>query len=75
MKAPDDFIGKNLRTLDLRAKYGLNVIAIKKESINKEESEEKIDISPVPDRAIEKDDILVLIGSNQNIDNIKKTHK
>lgn len=76
MKAPKDFIGKSLKELDLRVRYGLNVIAIRKAKKQMGLIEEdNIDISPKPDRNIEQDDIMVVIGSNKNIENVKKEHK
>jgi len=72
MHPPAEFIGKTLQELDLRAKYGLNIIAIKKKG---EENKEDINISPKPDKIIEEDDIMVVIGANENIENVKKKTK
>lgn len=67
--APKDFVGKNLKELNLRAQYGLNIIAIKDK---KKTAEESIDISPNPEKIIKEDDILILIGSANNIDSLKE---
>lgn len=61
---PSDWIGKSLMELDLRAKYGINVMAVKH---NKE-----IDISPAPNAKFQKGDILVVIGENTKINKISK---
>lgn len=66
-----NFVGKSLMDLKLRAKYGLNVIAIK----SHQDEEEKVNISPNPDQIIEEDDIMVVFGSNENIENIKHESK
>jgi len=78
MEPPDEFVGKTLQDLDLRAKYGLNVIAIKKQTTDKvlaKYKKEEIDISPTPERIIKKDDVMVVIGSNKNIEKVKKQNK
>ncbi len=77
---PKDFIGKNLREIDVRAKYGLNVIGIKRkvQGVTKEGQpcvQKVINISPQAEDIIGKDDILVVLGSNEDIDKFKKKHK
>lgn len=62
--APPDFAGKNLRQLDLRAKYGLNVLAIKRGK--------QIKISPRAEDVIEPDDILVVVGENLAIRRLER---
>lgn len=53
--------GKKLNELDLRKKYGINVVAIKKEN--------EINISPLADEKIGKGDVIVAIGA---ADELKK---
>ncbi|MBO8164446.1 MAG: TrkA family potassium uptake protein [Brevibacillus sp.] len=52
-------VGKTLRQLDVRARYGVNVIAIK--------SGEQFNISPRPDEVIQQHDVLVVIGHNRDL--------
>ncbi|ADG06973.1 TrkA family potassium uptake protein [Kyrpidia spormannii] len=52
-------VGKTLRQLDIRAKYGCNVMAIKRG--------ENINISPLADDRLREQDILVVIGSNEDL--------
>lgn len=59
---PSDWVGKSLMELDLRAKYGINVMAVKH---NKD-----IDISPSPEAKFQHEDILVVIGENTKINKI-----
>lgn len=59
---PSDWIGKSLMELDLRAKYGINVMAVKHNN--------DIDISPEPDAKFQHEDILVVIGENTKINKI-----
>ncbi|MGD2278575.1 MAG: TrkA C-terminal domain-containing protein, partial [Candidatus Omnitrophota bacterium] len=73
---PDEFIGKSLRELNVRAAYGVNVIAIKKTVKTTKEGkpceEERIDITPQADDLITKGDILVVFGANEKIEALKK---
>ncbi|ERM19825.1 potassium channel family protein [Brevibacillus laterosporus] len=52
-------VGQSLRDIDVRAKYGVNVIAIK--------SNQSFNISPGPDIVLQHDDILVVIGHNMDL--------
>lgn len=53
------FVGKNLRQLDIRKNYEVNVIAIK--------SGDKFNIAPSPDEVIQYGDVLVVIGNNKDL--------
>ncbi len=72
---PKEFIGKSLREIDMRAKYGVNVIAIKKKEKDPETGEvmvsAKTNISPLADDIIVHDDVLVLFGENKKMEMLK----
>lgn len=55
--------GKTLSELRLRNKYGINVMAIKRE--------DKVNISPGPNYIVESGDILVALGSTEEIAKIE----
>ena len=55
IKAPKDFVGKNLIELNLRNKYEMNIIGIK--------SKEELNIMPLPNTAISESDILLVIAN------------
>ncbi|ADL51753.1 potassium channel family protein [Clostridium cellulovorans] len=55
--ARKSWIGKTLAQLNLRAQYGINVMAIKKGT--------DLNITPSPNEVIEAEDIFVAIGSNE----------
>ena len=57
--ARDKLVGKNLRQLDLRSRFGLNVLAIKHGN--------RISITPRAEDTIAEGDILVVIGPNDGI--------
>lgn len=69
---PKKFLGKSLKELNLRATARVNVIAVKKRvpAINeKGENIFKMILNdlPSPDAILNKDDILVVIGSDKNL--------
>ncbi|RBP65395.1 trk system potassium uptake protein TrkA [Alkalibaculum bacchi] len=59
INALEEWGGKSLAELDLRAKHGINVIAVKRG--------DHLNISPKPTDKIWKDDILVCIGDNKTL--------
>ena len=56
---PKGWIGKNLKELDVRAKLGVNIIAIQRNG--------KISVSPRAEFVIEKNDILVVLGDYDSL--------
>lgn len=60
------WVGKSMLELDLRRKYGINIIAIN------EADSGKINISPAPDRKFLEGDLVTLIGSNKNINKLSR---
>lgn len=55
----EEWIGKNFIEINMRKKYGLNVMAVKHEST--------INISPKATYTLQKDDILIVIGKNKDL--------
>ncbi len=56
------WIGKNLVQSDIRQEYGMNIVAIKRKNT--------ILVSPKPTEVIGEDDVIVVIGSNININKV-----
>ena len=74
---PKEFIGKSLRKLEIRARYGITVIAIKEKKAlgsRKEDGEisRVINILPEADYVIKEDEVLVVIGGTKDIEKLKK---
>ena len=69
IKAPKDFVGKSLKQLSVRVKYGLNIVAIK--SID-ETGVESINTTPEADYKIKALDKLMVVGPNENIEKLKQ---
>ena len=62
--APSKWIGKTIGALDLRANYGINVMAVKHGM--------QINISPEADDVLKPGDILVVIGKNEQINKVEE---
>lgn len=61
ISALDKWLGKTLAKLDLRNKYGMNVLCVKNPT-------KELEISPSPDYEIQKDDILVAIVEKEKME-------
>lgn len=75
--APKKFLNKSLEKLEVRAKFGIDVIAIKKKEpiiteAGETEVKERINIAPEASDVIEEEDVLVVIGSKKDIENLRK---
>jgi trk system potassium uptake protein TrkA len=71
---PQSFIGKTPVEIELRVKYGVNLIAIHSPQPDKEGKKlpPLINNNPPADTVFKKDDILVLIGRNRDLLNLTK---
>lgn len=63
---PHAWVGKNLRDLNLRVKYGVNVVALKNAKT------ELINAAPKADDALTEDTVLVVIGDNDDLKRLEK---
>lgn len=59
----NEWDGQTLKELNLRAKYKINVIAIKRDG--------HMDINPPADQVVSKNDALVVIGNNEMLNKLK----
>ena len=64
MKASSKMYNNSLLDLSLRSKFGVNVVAIKRDK--------KIDISPQAETTIKEGDTLIVIGSNESLEELRK---
>ncbi len=64
---PAPFVGQTLRSIDLRARHGLTLVAIKRQVNGKEETL----VSPHPDESLRAGDIISLLGSNERLARIE----
>lgn len=63
--APEHWVGKTIQELDVRAKFGINVMAIK--------NGKDININPGAKDTILKDSVIVCIGATDTLENLEKT--
>lgn len=69
VKAPASFDGKSVMDLQLRQKYNVNLVAIKRGEGSKAKRKDKADIInvPMPSTIIYEDDILMVAGSDADL--------
>ena len=69
VKTPASFDGKTVMDLQLRQKYNVNLVAIKRDEHSKAKKSEKGGIInvPMPNTVIYKDDILMVAGSDADL--------
>ncbi len=74
--APDSLTGKTLHKLDLFHKFNLNVISVKRPGMTVDEMgnpiREETIIKPRASVKLEKNDVLVVLGSDEDIDSLKE---
>ena len=62
--APKDWLGKTLKELNIRAKLGVNIIAV--------ENGQKTNVSPSADYAIQPGDVMVVLGESYALEAVQK---
>ena len=71
LRAPPRFHGKTLVEIDLRRKYGVNLVAIKRPEAERRDGQvvrrHRIINVPRPEDVILADDVLVVVGSNDDL--------
>jgi trk system potassium uptake protein TrkA len=70
-------IGKSIRDLNLRSRFGVNIVGIKKKIPQVTEDGENIFMEkyvdfPAPDDVVEEGDVLVMVGSERAIQDIER---
>lgn len=64
LQAPSSLVGLSLREMNLRARYGINVLALK--------SGEEINAAPLASDTVAPGDVLVLLGTNEGIRRLER---
>jgi len=64
LAVPNSFIGKSIKELQLRYKYEVQVVAVK------EVIPERITSMPKPEFIIKDSDILVIMGSDEDLEKV-----
>jgi len=63
-KVPAKMVDKTLREIDLRSKYGVSVLAIKRGH--------QVIVSPPADQRLSASDVLILVGGNRELDRFSR---
>ena len=71
------FVGKSIRELDLRSRFGINVVGIKKKIPQVTDDgenvfEEKYVDFPAPEDVIDEGDVLVMVGSDRAVMDVER---
>jgi trk system potassium uptake protein TrkA len=66
--APATFVGKSVKELEIRPRYGLTLIAIEREGPTGTDAT----VSPSADERVREGDILALLGPNDRLNDIRK---
>ena len=66
LPVPEKWLGKNLIQLNVRAKYGVTVLA------TRDRDSEKLSLSPNPTAPLTADLVLVMIGTNEDLEKVGK---
>lgn len=68
--APRQFVGRTLKQLELRPRWGLTLIAIKRRPSPDEP--QVTNVAPPADEVIQADDVLALLGDNERVAQLDK---
>jgi Trk K+ transport system NAD-binding subunit len=76
LHAPSSFRGRTLRDLNLRVRYGVNLVAIRRTVTSivldgSKRTRESLSV-PQPDEIIQSEDTLLLIGATENLERLPK---
>ena len=72
VKPLEEFVGKSLAEIGLRSNYGLEVIAVKSSDEKGANANRALAFIPEPDYQIEKDDVLIVLGEDKNLEKFKE---
>ena len=61
---PKGWLGSSLRKLNVRAKLGVNIIAVKRDG--------KVEVTLDPDRELSDGDVLVVLGDNKALERVQR---
>ena len=64
LTAPRSWVGHTLKELDVRAKYGVNIIAIR------DGASRRLEVAPGADYALRSGDVVVTLGRNEDINRL-----
>lgn len=66
---PDHFVGRSIRELEVRTRYGVTIVAIRR--AHRQPGEPEFLVNPTVDEKIRRDDILVVIGETVRLEKLR----
>ncbi|HDP24001.1 MAG TPA: hypothetical protein ENN34_01025 [Deltaproteobacteria bacterium] len=72
LEPPDGFIDKSIASLNIRNRFGVEVILVRKPENSKGVSSARASAFPGPDYVIRRGDRLLVMGTEQAIQRVKK---
>ncbi|HOO97613.1 MAG TPA: TrkA family potassium uptake protein [Caldisericia bacterium] len=66
-QTPEDFVGKKISELDLRGKFGIQILAIRRDK--------EVIIPPDPYDPLQQEDYLICLGKRESVNELSKAHK
>lgn len=80
IEAKSESIGRTINELDLRSKYGINVLIVKRKVFEAGEKtdeilEKEVKVLPTSDYKIQEGDVLVVVGNSKDIESFEKHMK
>jgi trk system potassium uptake protein TrkA len=67
--APDHFVGRSIRELDVRSRYGVTIVAIRR--LRRQPGDPEFLVNPGGDERIREEDILVVIGATADLEKLR----
>ncbi len=76
LRIPKGFIGKSLRQLEVRKRYNVNIISVKRadtvvDDMGNPQRKESV-FSPKPDETLNANDVLVVLGAEKDINRLRE---
>jgi len=80
IEAKSESIGHTINELDLKTRYGINVLIVKRKVIEVgekagEATEKEVKVLPTSDYKIQRGDILVVVGNSKDVESFEKHMK
>jgi CIC family chloride channel protein len=69
MEAPGEFIGRSIREIGVRARYGAQILLVRRLSASG--SDGPLELVPEPDTVIERGDHLVVMGKSRDLERLR----
>ncbi len=74
LRPPRGFVGKSIRDLDIRRRFHVNLVAVKRvRQLDDGRTHEEVNDVPSPDYVIQAEDVLVVVGRDDDLAKLDRT--